>query len=714
MPHYLLEPNAAGLDAVSIRSNEPVPESSRPARAARLGWRNSECEQATARTPKQGEIAMTEFKSSQDYELNLAQPPLAILGSLPVQTWLDGGAVVLEADGRVVEANDALAAWLGSSPASLKGQVLAKLLGQRCAEWEERFQTFIKRDEGFDRLELSGNNGSGPDALSVQLCAHGTARFLHFESVMPPAPELEELFPESSWGRLISRQAFQRMLRSETQLANLMNYWPGIIFSQRPDFSFVFVSPKIEEWTGVPASEWRRQSKYFWDVVHEADAEALAARLRSEQETCAGMTTTYRIRNFHTGRVTYLWEHRRAIRTRSGLVLGFEGIWLDITRQTIAERRLLNMSWRENLGILTMGLAHDFCNIMTGIVGLSETFEANPTLDSSVRQGLGFIRGTAMQASQLAHRIRQLHQGLPGEKSYHDLNHSVTSLVELLQKVLPSRVRVDTDLAPGQLPLYVDAVELQQIIVNLALNAADAMPNGGQLTFRTGRHDQMLATQVLQGIRPRPPVVSLSVQDTGTGIPARFLNSIFDPFFTTKPLGKGSGLGLYNARLFVEKHGAAISVETKEGSGSAFRLWFGQANFTEAQDAPAPTRPTRDSLLVAGPAGERLDHLVAMLRANGYYVMPATGVASALEALHAPHFQFTCLIVLCAGGQAEELSLCERIRAQKLPLKTVLSVVSCNQDELAESLLQSVDAVVPFDVAPQDFLARLLTVLNEG
>lgn len=649
--------------------------------------------------------------------MNLAQPnstgSLPGTNLLPVESWLNSGTAILDTDGVVVAVNDALAAWLGSPASGLKGQALAKLMGHRHPEWEHLLDTFIKRSEGFDRLELLGNNGPGLERLSLELSAHGNSRFLHFESVMPPVPELEELFPESCWGRLISHRAFQRMLRSETQLDNLMNRWPGILFSQRPDFSFVFVSPKIEELTGIPPSEFRRQSKYFWDIVHEADAEALAARLRSEQESSNGVTSTYRVRHAHTGRVTYLWEHRRTIRTANGLILGFEGIWLDITRQTIAERRLLNMSWRENLGILTMGLAHDFCNIMTGIVGLSETFEANPAVDSTVRSGMGLIRETAMQASQLAHRIRQLHQGLPGEKSYHDLNEAVGGLLDLLQKVLPRRVRVVAELAPGQLPIYVDAVELQQVIVNLALNAADAMPERGQLTFRTGRHAQFASCQNLQGTHPRPPVISLAVQDTGTGIPARFLSSIFDPFFTTKPLGKGSGLGLYNTRLFVEKHGSAVSVETKEGSGSTFHLWFSEADFTEAQQAQLPARPTRHTLLVAGPADPRLDQMIALLRANGYYAVPASGEAAVLEALHAPHFQFTGLVVLGEPSHPDAIALCQRIRAHKLPLKTVLSLLSGNQDELEEGLLQSVDAVVPFDVAPQDFLNRLRTVLSQ-
>jgi PAS domain S-box-containing protein len=651
-----------------------------------------------------------------DREVSLGRspgPPTTTSPSLPPdEAWLSSGTAVLDANGAVITANEALANWLGTSQGGLKGQVLAKLMGGRHPAWEPDLENFIKRAEGFDRLELAGNNGTGPERLIVELCVHDGARFLHLDSVIPMVPEMEELFPQSSWGRVISDRAFQRLLRCETQLDNLMHRWPGIIFSQRPDFSFVFVSPKIEGLTGIPASEFRRQSKCFWEIVHEADVEALAARIHSEQEASSDMTSTYRIRHAQTGRVTYLWEHRRTTRASNGLVLGFEGIWLDITRQTIAERRLLNMSWRENLGILTMGLAHDFCNIMTGIVGLSETMGANVEVDSAVRSGLGLIRETAMQASQLAHRIRQLHQGLPGEKNYQDLNESIRSLIELLQKVLPRRVRILADLSPVQLPIYVDSVELQQVIINLALNASDAMPDGGQLTFLTARQEQAPAAHNLQGIRPRAPVISLSVKDSGTGIPPRFLGSIFDPFFTTKPMGKGSGLGLYNARLFVEKHGAAISVETQEGAGSTFHLWFAEADFTEAQDARVVLPPKRHTLLVAGPAGERLDHTVAMLRQNGYYVVPVSGEAAALEALHAPHYQFSGLVVLCSDSKAEELGLCQRVRAHKLPLKTVLSVVSGNEDELFESLLQNFDSVVPFDAAPQEFLNRLKNVLS--
>jgi signal transduction histidine kinase/CheY-like chemotaxis protein len=504
----------------------------------------------------------------------------------------------------------------------------------------------------------------------------------------------------------------QRLLRSEIRLDDLMNHWPGIVFRQRLDFSFDSISPQAEELTGIPSSKLLSQPGLFWEMVHEGDAESLAARLGSQEQSADGASTTYRIRHAQTGRVTHLWEYRRAIRKDDGSISGSEGLWLDVTGQTLAERRLLHMLWRENLGILTMGLVHDFCNILTGIVGLSEAFQSNSQLDEPLRNGMGLIHQTAMRGNQLAQRMRQLHQEAPGERTYCDLNETVRLLLELLEKVLPRRVRVKTELVGGQLPVYADQVALQQVLVNLALNGADAMPDGGELVFQTGRHANLPDTLNLQGSRPRTPAISLSVRDSGTGIPARFLNSIFEAFASTKPLGKGSGLGLYSARLFVEKHNAAISVETKEGQGSTFHLWFSEANFREAQSSPEGMRRTRHTLLVAGPPGDALEKLSALLRENGYYVVPATDETGALEALYAPQFELTGLIVIASEGDSDEISLCERVRAHKLPMKTMLVLTKASQPDREERLLGTVDAVVPADIAPQDLLTRLRSLLS--
>lgn len=636
-------------------------------------------------------------------------------GAVANTVWLTGGAAVLDEEGKIVSANDTLALWLGATRGELKGQSFLVLMGQRFPEWEEPLRGFLKRGVQFDRLELVAPIERASQKLGVELCCHGPVRFVHLESILPPVRDLEEAFPEECWGRAATHTVFNRLIRAEAQLDNLIHRWPGIIFSQRPDFSFAFVSPRIEELTGVSAPDWQRQTKYFWQAVHEADADALLKRLRQMNDSPAGMTSTYRIRHIQTGRVSYLWEHRQSVRSSNGLLLGYEGIWLDITRQTIAERRLLNMSWKENLGTLTMGLAHDFCNIMAGIVALSDTFEAELGEKEPLHNSLTLIRSTANQASELAHHIRQLHQGVPGEKNYYDLNEILAGMVEVLQKVLTRRVRVQTVLEKGQLPVYVDAVELRRVIVNLALNAVDAMPNGGTLVFRSSRHEQPPSAQPLQGNLPQAPLVCLSVQDTGAGIPANYLQSIFDPFFTTKPLGKGSGLGLYNTRLFAESHGTAISVETREQSGTTFHLWFAQADFSEAQQQPveqvAPLE--RHTLLVAGQPGEARDRMVEMLRTSGFYVVAANPKSDALQALYSPDYHFSGVLLLCQSAHSEELSLFNRIDAEKMPVKLFLGLLGLNQDEIETGFLERVDAIFPHDLAAQEVVSRVKAVLGQ-
>ncbi len=625
--------------------------------------------------------------------------------------WLNAGNTVLNESGRILSINETLALWLGASPAELTGQSLAVAVGRLFPDWQPDLESFLARESQFDRLELSALTPKGAQRVGVEMAVHDHLRFVRMESVLPPVRDLEEAFPEELWGRAATHAVFNRLIRAEAQLDNLMHRWPGIIFSQRPDFSFAFVSPKVEDLTGVPAPEWRRSSKYFWQVVHEADADALMERLKKQDIGPEGMTSTYRIRHIETGRVTYLWEHRQPVRSDNGLLLGYEGIWLDITRQTIAERRLLNMSWKENLGTLTMGLAHDFCNIMTGIVALSETFEQEFGANESLRSGLSLIRSTAGQASDLAHRIRQLHQGKPGDKNYHDLNEVTNELGVVLQKVLSRRVRLQCDLVKQQLPIYVDAVELRQVIVNLALNAADAMPNGGSLVFQTSVHEHAPEVKPMVGEFPRAPLFRLSVQDTGAGIPVVYLNSIFDPFFTTKPLGKGSGLGLYNARLFAERHGIAIVVDTKEQAGTTFHLWFAQADFSETQQTEESGPATRHTILVVGQPGEARKRMEELLRSNGFYAVPAAAEYDAIEALHSPDYNFSGVLVLSNGMKRAEISLLQRIHSEKVPVKTFLGILGCNQDEFDTGMLEQVDAMLPHDLQPQEIISRIRTVL---
>ena len=515
--------------------------------------------------------------------------------------WLESGQAILDSSGRITEINESFSQWLDLADGSLAGRSLWTLLEERCPEWHARLESFRAGKETFSEIELKlpADPAQTPQWFRLELASHVAGCFVRFHSILPPLPELEE----NSWDQQLRnefarREMFLRLLRAEAQLKSLTDRWPGVIFSQRADFSFRFVSPQIEALTGVSVAEWQSKPHLFWHVVHESDAEELRQQLKQGRQSGRTFTSTYRVRHAQTGRVAYVMEHRQPHVSRGGLLLGYEGVWLDVTRQTIAEKRLSSAAWKETLSVLTMGLAHDFGNVMAGIHALSESFLEQVGDGHEFNEGLTLIKKSSQQASQLVHRIINLHQGKTGDSNYHNLNEITTDLADLVRKIIPRRMEMTVELATEALPVYLDVVELRQVVINLVLNAIDAMPQTGRLVLRTSGFEALPLIESFQGALPRLPAARLSVEDNGCGIKPHHLASIFDPFFTTKPMNKGSGLGLYNARLFIDKHRGAIAVDSKEGVGSSFHLWLPQADFTEAaaearsnQQAGAPLSP---------------------------------------------------------------------------------------------------------------------------
>jgi PAS domain S-box-containing protein len=629
--------------------------------------------------------------------------------------WLEGARAILDAKRRVVEVNPALADWLAQDAAACQGKRLEDLFQENHPEWTEPIRACLANVEHFQRINLLSSAGPRKCWFCLEIARNAAGYFMGLDSILPPENEPAE----NGWYDLLQtdpgqRNLFARMHRLETLLKQLANNWPGVIFCQRADFSFPFVSPKIEELTGVSAAEWHDQPQRFWQVVHESDAEELRQQLKRIQQVPHGVTTTYRIRHIHTGRVAYVLEHRQAVTSGSGSLLGYEGVWLDVTRQTIAEKRLSAAAWKETLAVLTMGLAHDFSNIMAGIHSLSESFLAQVNSDHAFHEGLTLIRQHSLQANQLVRRIINLHHGKTGERNYHDLNEIVSDLVDLAQKILPRRVQITALLAPEELPLYVDAVEFRQVIINLTLNAADAMPQGGKLFLETSMHREFPVCGHVEGAWPRLPAVSLTVEDSGCGISPRHLASIFDPFFTTKAINKGSGLGLYNARLFIEKHRGAISVDSTEGIGTTFRIWLPQADFTEAEQAVAAESHIRRSLLLVGAAGKLRDDIVEFLRLHSYHVVVANHEGKAIEDLQNSDYQFAGLMILLEPKDAQLAALVNEVRRRFPSLKVIIHAVGCNQEALADQVLRQSDLILSPDMSGGVVLAKLKTVFERG
>ena len=626
--------------------------------------------------------------------------------------WLEGGLALLDTSHRVVHANGELINWLGIRQEDVLGATLDSLLQRSChgiegvlqQAWVEaspcaeyHFQLLPAARSQWFRLETAHNHDGW---------------FVRLSSTLPPLRDLVEdgggrqgEDPEKQHLRL-------RLLRAETQLEKLIQRWPGVLFSQRADFSFNYVNSKIEQLTGVPPDAWRNQPRRFWDAIHEADVEAFKHQCAQAAKSPAGITTTYRLRHAVTGKVSYILEHRQAAVTKSGAVLGYDGFWLDITRQTIAEKRLSTTAWKETLALLTMGLAHDFSNLMSGILSLTELILSQTSADDEHLPSLNLIKQSSLQASQLVQRIVSLHRSQTGARQYHDFNQAVSELVELVSKILPRRIRIQTELPPGQLAVYMDAVEFRQTILNLALNAADAMPNRGVLIFRLTAHTTEQELVYFQGRFPRLPCVCLTVQDNGSGIAARHLPHLFDPFFTTKPITKGSGLGLYNARSFVEEHGGAISVESTEGAGASFHLWLPQADFTEAERMTDQQSKRRRSLLLIGQPGFSTDSITEFLRTNNFYIIATHTPARALELLASEENTLDGVMVLAEPGDGVLLNLIPELRDRCPTKRIVLQIIGGNADQVENRILDKADLILASDAEESTFLKRLDTLFT--
>ncbi|MBK8001175.1 MAG: PAS domain-containing protein [Verrucomicrobia bacterium] len=496
----------------------------------------------------------------------------------------------------------------------------------------------------------------------------------------------------------------------EALIELLSQHWPGVLFRQKPDLTFATATPYLAEVTGCSIDEWRNQSGLFWRVVHELDVDLVQQHLDDVAASGEGRSCSFRLRHKGTGRIAYISEFRRASRDSSGQLTGYEGLWMNITQQALAERRLATAAWKETLGLLTLGLSHDFNNLLAGIMGLSEAYLSQIEPNHPFREGLQLVHKNSQQAAQLIRRIAQLHRGRTGTRGYHDLNNLVKEGAELIGKVIPKRIEVASNLASEQLPLYIDPVEFQQTIINLALNAAEAMPEQGRIVLRTFAAENAPETGQLIGITPRPPVACFEITDTGAGIKPQHLPFIFDPFFTTKPMNRGSGLGLYNVRLFAEKHGSRIAVETQEGQGTTFRIWFPVADFTEADEAMETSNRRRRSLLLAGSPGGLRDSTAEFLRVHNYHVVDSDRAAEDL--LQSSDYQFDGVFILAEPKSSLADQLARFIRARKLPVKIILKTAGSDPDELDSDLIARCDLLITPDLSEDHLLDKLAATFD--
>jgi two-component system NtrC family sensor kinase len=369
------------------------------------------------------------------------------------------------------------------------------------------------------------------------------------------------------------------------------------------------------------------------------------------------------------------------LRTRQEAA-AFRQLREEILRRHSTELALQQAQKMEAVGQLTGGIAHDFNNLLTIIAGnldtirrrLGEAASAEPLRDLAAKltQPLERAMTGAKSAAQLTHRLLAFSRRQPLKPNRVDINGLVASLSELLRRTLGEGVNIETVLAGGLWPAFADENQVENALVNLAINARDAMPNGGRLTIETANVylDEAYArrfTEVAAG-----QYVMLSVSDSGTGIPPDVLEKVFEPFFTTKPVGQGSGLGLAMVHGFVKQSGGHIRIYSEVGQGTTVKIYLPRMTGEDAGAAvPAGKEPALLPL-----SGARSKEAVLLVEDNDGVREYATSVLSELG-----------YTILAARDGDEALAILERSPRIDILFTDVVLPGSVNGRELANRVL---------------------------
>ncbi len=374
------------------------------------------------------------------------------------------------------------------------------------------------------------------------------------------------------------------------------------------------------------------------------------------------------------------------LRSRQGELLGVVQCARDITREVQMQKQLLHSQKMEAIGRLSGGIAHDFNNILTIILGYCDLIRRTPNVDPAVTKRVDEIEKTAERASNLTRQLLAFGRKQIMQPIALDMNELIEGLTKILERAVGEDIRIERHLHHDLWPVLADPVFLEQILLNLVINARDAMPSGGRISIATKNLSLPRGRDTgLFMIQPGD-YVCLRVEDTGHGIDPEVQQRIFEPFFTTKSDGRGTGLGLATAYGIVKQLGGYILVDSEVGKGTAFDILFPRV-FTEPAKFSREPRQARadlagrETIFVVEDEQALREMVAEVLSGNGYQVITAGSAREALAKLERlAHVDLVITDVVMPEMNGVALS---RELARRFPTLPVLFVSGYTDDQLA-------------------------------
>jgi PAS domain S-box-containing protein len=545
---------------------------------------------------------------------------------------------------------------------------IERVLGYRPAELHGVSAPGLTHPEDLPRVEEALARLASAPGMTVGLAVRGRHKdgsYRHLELVA------HNLLHDSAIGAIVvnardvteQRETLVALAASERRFRMFAENARDVVARYRllPEPGLEYVSPSVERITGYAPAELYAEPQAFVKLIAAEDRERLLGLIsgRSRDELSALQTLCWVRKD---GVRVWMEQQTVLIYDSAGRLTAAETIARDISEKVRLEQQLREAQKLEAIGTLAAGLAHDFNNLLMTIFAHVGRLEAQLETDTQGRESLAVIRDTARGAAALSDQLLAFARKGARKSKVVDLGHAVSQLEMMFRRLLPKNVAIVIERSDAQCKLRCDPNQLDQLLLNLALNARDAMPDGGTLTI---------------GVAPaREAWLQLTVQDTGVGIAEEDLPHVFEPFFTSKRQ-PSSGLGLAVVYGIVESLDGRISVRSRPREGTCFAI---ELPTTEAATDPLPdqsddaARPQTqagggETLLLVEDQRAVREVLAQLLREAGYRVLEAEGGRAALELVEheAIALLVTDMVMPDMGGAA----LVEHLRKRRPDLPAV-------------------------------------------
>jgi PAS domain S-box-containing protein len=607
---------------------------------------------------------------------------------------------LLAPDGTVLEANERWRTLIGMNPADM--------IGRNFREFAPAGQDLWDVHDFYEAIS-SGVNRSG--AVPLRNAESGVV-FVEFSlSLVDLGAERTIL----SIGRDVTVEVLARraLAAAEERYRTLVERLPDVLWTSTTDGDLVFATPNLVDVLGYTAVELAAETLgERLARVHPDDSRAVCDGLRACVEDGEPFDLECRVRH---KRGHWLWIRNRitARYERSG-VRYLDGLLSDINDRKILEESFHQAQKMEAIGRLTGGIAHDFNNILAAILANSDFLLESLAIEDPRRADAGEIRIAAERAASLTRQLLAFSRRQVLQPAVVDLNSTVSGLEKMLVRLIGEDIRLTVVPGIALGSVRVDVGQLEQVIMNLVVNARDAMPTGGRLCIETANVELTDGyveshTPVIPG-----PYVMVAVSDTGTGMDEATKRRLFEPFFTTKELGKGTGLGLSTCYGIVKQSGGYIWVYSEPGKGSVFKLYLPrvdpQASAAAAHGDHVALEGTETVLLVEDDPRVR-SAVKRMLELYGYRTLVAADAreASALAERHSGNIDVILTDVVMPDANGPQLA--DRMR-RRFGCKVLFMSGYTDHAVLRSGVMHSGHSFIQKPFSPDGLARKLREVLD--